>query len=195
MQNAIIIYRLRQLQVVQGEGTLCEIWTWILGVQKMHALQPGESGFSCQKSRFYSSLAWTTLFANEARPLDRMEKCWSPFLHKFFHAEFAILHQNWRGCICVNIGQDIVREKLLIFTKPNKGYWRKWCFICWSKSYLSKSTRPYVSRFAFTKFWCHLTFCSLAHTKYGAYKSMAVLITGGSISFFSPVRPSEKHSG
>ena len=53
-------------------------------------------------------------------------------------------------------------QKKFIFTNPTQGHSRKWCFICWSKSHLSQSRGPYISRFALTKFWSHLTFCSLA---------------------------------
>ena len=48
---------------------------------------------------------------------------------------------NWKGCICVNLGQNVIR-KLFIFTKPTQGNLRKRCFICWSKSHLPQSTGP-----------------------------------------------------
>ena len=66
-------------------------------------------------------------------------KMLKPLSSLIFHAELAILHQNWKSYISVNIGQNEV-QKLPIFTKPTRGYLRKRCFICWSKSHLSQST-------------------------------------------------------
>ena len=47
--------------------------------------------------------------------MDRVEKRWSTFFHNFFYAELAILHQKWKGYICVNIGQNVVQKTVHIY--------------------------------------------------------------------------------
>ena len=84
-----------------------------------------------------------------------------PFSYLIFHAELVILHQTWKGYVCVNIGQNVV-QKIVHLYETYSGIFEKTMFFCWSKSHLSQSTRPFCSRFAFTKFWSHLTICSLA---------------------------------
>ena len=63
-----------------------------------------------------------------------------PFFISFSHwtCHFTSI---WKGYSCVTLGQNAV-QKFFTFSKPARGYLRKQCFICWSKSHLSQSTGP-----------------------------------------------------
>ena len=130
----------------------------------------------------------------ESNPGDRAEKRRSSFFHKFFTLDWtglAILHQNCRGYICINIGQNVVQNIVHLYW-TYLGIFEETIFsVCWSKSHLSVSAGPFFLKFRIHQILVsfEILFFSPSKARLDFRRSLGVLITGGRMSFFRPANP------